>query len=75
MSLQRLLLTGLWGFAVSGALAQLDESAARRAFGGIQPALSPEWKRGRIPDGLDQVQAQLDAARAIYRRLAGAAPR
>jgi cob(I)alamin adenosyltransferase len=32
-------------------------------------------KRGRIPVGLDQVQSQLDAARAVYRRLASAAPR
>jgi hypothetical protein len=29
-------------------------------------------KRDRIPVGLDQVKTQLDAARAVYRRLAGA---
>jgi len=28
-------------------------------------------KRGRIPAGLEQVKAQLEAARAVYRRLAG----
>jgi hypothetical protein len=32
-------------------------------------------KRDRIPVGLEQVKAQLDAARAAYRRLAGAAQR
>jgi hypothetical protein len=30
--------------------------------------------RDRIPVGLDQVKAQLGAARAVYRRLAGASP-
>ena len=29
-------------------------------------------KRDRIPVGLDQVKTQLDAARAVYRRSAGA---
>ena len=38
------LLAIFWGFSVIGASGQSDESVARRAFGGIQPALSPDGR-------------------------------
>ena len=41
---QTRLLAGLLAFAASGAFAQLDESVARRAFGGIQPAIAPDGR-------------------------------
>ena len=41
MNLQRVRLLGLWGFAALSAFAQSNESASR-AFGGIQPAVSPD---------------------------------
>jgi hypothetical protein len=41
MNVQWVRLVGLWGFAALSALAQSNESASR-AFGGIQPAVSPD---------------------------------
>src|SRR5438093_39192 len=38
------LLASFWGYSVIGASGQSDESVARRAFGGIQPALSPDGR-------------------------------
>jgi hypothetical protein len=42
MNLLCLRLVGLWGLTAWSALAQPDESIAPRAFGGIQPVLSPD---------------------------------
>jgi hypothetical protein len=44
MMLQLLFTAWLSGFAASLALAQPDDSLGRRAFGGIQPALSPDGR-------------------------------
>jgi len=41
---QTRLLAWLLTFAASSALAQFDESLPRRAFGGIQPVLSPDGR-------------------------------
>jgi hypothetical protein len=44
MKLQWPRLLGLWTLAAVNALAQGDQSVARRAFGGVQPALSPDGR-------------------------------
>src|SRR5258706_4920410 len=44
MNARSLLVIGVWCLAALSAFGQSDDSAARRAFGGIQPVISPDGR-------------------------------